>query len=144
MGGRVSVPRGPDGLSEAPHATPRRPIMSSRNINSRTIVAPLAALTMAGLLFVYARASIRAAKLNAQQRRENDGGMISWRHESLRQHGLIESPEKKSIFTELKDAALGKEELKEKPGAPGKAAKGTATGPGAEIEEEMRKKIATR
>jgi hypothetical protein len=53
-------------------------------------MAPLAALTMAGLLFVYARTSIRAAKLNAQKHREADGGQISWHKESLRRHGQME------------------------------------------------------
>jgi hypothetical protein len=32
-------------------------------------MAPLAALTMAGILFVYTRSSIRAAKSNVQNRR---------------------------------------------------------------------------
>jgi len=50
----------------------------------------LAALTMAGLLFVYARTSIRSAKLNAKKHREADGGQISWHRESLRRHGQIE------------------------------------------------------
>lgn len=45
---------------------------------------------MAGLLFVYARTSIRAAKLNAQKHREADGGQISWHKESLRRHGQLE------------------------------------------------------
>lgn len=53
-------------------------------------MAPLAALTMAGLLFVYARTSIRAAKLNAQKHREADGGQISWHKESMRRHGTME------------------------------------------------------
>jgi hypothetical protein len=53
-------------------------------------MAPLAALTMAGLLFVYARTSIRAAKLNAQKHREADGGQISWHKESMRRHGTRE------------------------------------------------------
>jgi hypothetical protein len=53
-------------------------------------MAPLAALTMAGLLFVYARTSIRAAKLNAQKHREADGGQISWHKESMRRHGQME------------------------------------------------------
>lgn len=56
-------------------------------------MAPLAALTMAGLLFVYARTSIRAAKLNAQKHREADGGQISWHKESLRRHGQLEKVE---------------------------------------------------
>ena len=53
-------------------------------------MAPLAALTMATLLFVYARTSIRAAKLNAQKHREADGGQISWHRESKRRHGQLE------------------------------------------------------
>ena len=53
-------------------------------------MAPLAAFTMAGLLFVYARTSIRAAKLNAKKHREADGGQISWHRESLRRHGQME------------------------------------------------------
>ena len=56
-------------------------------------MAPLAALTMAGLLFVYARTSIRAAKLNAQKHREADGGQISWHKESMRRHGQLERVE---------------------------------------------------
>jgi len=47
-------------------------------INGRTIVGPLVAFTMAGLLFVYARSSIRAAKRNAERHRIADGGQISW------------------------------------------------------------------
>jgi hypothetical protein len=53
-------------------------------------MAPLAAVTMAGLLFIYARTSIRAAKLNAQKHREADGGQISWHKESMRRHGQLE------------------------------------------------------
>jgi hypothetical protein len=53
-------------------------------------MAPLAALTMAGILFVYARTSIRAAKMNAQRHREADGGQISWHKESMRRHGQLE------------------------------------------------------
>lgn len=64
-------------------------------------MAPLAALTMAGLLFVYARTSIRAAKLNAQKHREADGGQISWHKESLRRHGQLERLDNdKSTFKE--------------------------------------------
>jgi hypothetical protein len=37
---------------------------------------PLAAFTMAGLLFVYARTSIRLAKQNAQLHREADGELF--------------------------------------------------------------------
>jgi len=47
-------------------------------INARTVVAPLFAFTMAGLLFVYSRTSIQAAKRNAKSHRIADGGQISW------------------------------------------------------------------
>ncbi|KAK4219715.1 hypothetical protein QBC37DRAFT_409591 [Rhypophila decipiens] len=40
------------------------------NINRRTIVAPLAAFTMAWILFAYTRASIQTAKVNAHMERE--------------------------------------------------------------------------
>jgi uncharacterized protein with von Willebrand factor type A (vWA) domain len=59
-------------------------------------MAPLAAVTMAGLLFIYARTSIRAAKLNAQKHREADGGQISWHKESMRRHGQMEKVDKDS------------------------------------------------
>lgn len=104
------MPRGPDGMSEVskPSSSAGRLSRNRGIINGRvrlhcaarfkqtlidcpqTLVAPLAAITMAGLLFVYARTSIRAAKLNAQKHREADGGQISWHKESLRRHGQLE------------------------------------------------------
>ncbi|KAF1955460.1 hypothetical protein CC80DRAFT_505350 [Byssothecium circinans] len=94
MGGRLSMPRGPDGMNEVSKPTSgsasSRLTRSRGIINGRTIMAPLAAVTMAGLLFVYARTSIRAAKLNAQKHREADGGQISWHKESMRRHGQLE------------------------------------------------------
>lgn len=72
-------------------------------------MAPLAALTMAGLLFIYARTSIRAAKLNAQRHREADGGQISWHKESLRRHGQSERlDDDRATFRE---ALTGKKKL---------------------------------
>jgi hypothetical protein len=68
-------------------------------------MAPLAALTMAGLLFVYTRTSIRAAKLNAQRHREADGGQISWHKESLRRHGQLDRLDNDGGT--LKEALLG-------------------------------------
>lgn len=56
---------------------------------------------MACLLFVYARTSIRAAKRNAQQHREADGGQISWRNESLRRHGRLERPAEEGVVGNL-------------------------------------------
>ncbi|KAF2662216.1 hypothetical protein K491DRAFT_753338 [Lophiostoma macrostomum CBS 122681] len=93
MGGRLSMPRGADGMNELSKPTSGSGPRLSRNrgiINGRTIMAPLAAFTMAGLLFVYSRTSIRAAKLNAQKHREADGGQISWHNESRRRHGQME------------------------------------------------------
>ena len=40
----------------------------------RTLLAPIVAFTMAGLLFVYTRSSIHAAKRNAVRHRAADGG----------------------------------------------------------------------
>ncbi|KAK3061549.1 hypothetical protein LTS18_005953 [Coniosporium uncinatum] len=95
MGGRLSTPRGPDGLMESSRPTPVR-----RTINARTLTMPLAAITMAGLLFFYSRTSIRAAKLNAQKHREADGGQISWRNESARRHGMMENVNSKGLLQE--------------------------------------------
>ncbi|KAK3722715.1 hypothetical protein LTR37_002286 [Vermiconidia calcicola] len=95
MGARLSQPRGPDGMSEGSVATksppppsPKRPF--PRQINSRTIAAPVAAFTMACILFVYARTSIRAAKANAQRHRDADssGEGLSLFNENRRRHGV--------------------------------------------------------
>ncbi|KAF2142565.1 uncharacterized protein K452DRAFT_249372 [Aplosporella prunicola CBS 121167] len=103
MGGRVSVPRGPDGLSEG--SRPTRPPRGGIPFNARTFMAPMAAFTMAGLLFVYTRTSIRAAKLNAQKHREADGGQISWQNESRRRHHQAEQVGETSAV--LKEAFFG-------------------------------------
>jgi hypothetical protein len=73
--------------SSKPGASPKPPPWI-RTINIRTLTAPLAAFTMACLLFVYTRSSITAAKRNARLTREADGGQISWKNESRRRHGL--------------------------------------------------------
>ena len=44
---------------------------------------------MAGILFVWNRSSIHAAKRNAKTVRESDGGQISWKNEDLRRHGQM-------------------------------------------------------
>lgn len=62
---------------------------------------PLAAFTMATLLFVYTRTSIQAAKRNAQRHRDADGGQINWHNENLRRHGRIETPGEGSTVGEL-------------------------------------------
>ena len=53
-------------------------------------MAPLAAFTMAAIVLVYARTSIKAAKLNAQKHREADGGQINWHNENRRRHGQMD------------------------------------------------------
>ena len=55
----------------------------------QTIVTPVAAFTMATILFVWNRSSIHAAKRNAKMVRESDGGQINWKNEDLRRHGQI-------------------------------------------------------
>ncbi|CAK3868024.1 hypothetical protein CBER1_03130 [Lecanosticta acicola] len=95
MGARLSQPRAPGGTTEssiptkpAPPPNPKNPF--PRGINSRTIVAPAAAFTMALILFVYTRTSIRAAKANAQRHRDADTGGegLSLLNEHRRRHGL--------------------------------------------------------
>jgi hypothetical protein len=87
MGGRLSVPKGPAGSTEISHlkASPRRRMP----FNSRTTMAPAAAFTMACILFVYTRTSIRAAKANAQKHRDADSGGegLDLLAESRRRHG---------------------------------------------------------
>lgn len=77
---------------------------------------------MAGLLFVYTRTSIRAAKHNAQMHREADGGQINWHNESLRRHGKLEPPVEQEPIRQL--AGLAKEKI--------------GMGVGKETEEERR------
>jgi hypothetical protein len=76
---------------------------------------------MAALLFVYARTSIHAARLNAQKHRESDGGQLNWRNESLRRHGQLERIDERTL---LKEALIGdKGNLTKEPGSqqsPGK------------------------
>jgi hypothetical protein len=96
-------------------------------------MAPLAALTMAGLLFVYSRTSIRAAKLNAQKHREADGGQISWHNESLRRHGLADKVEDdRSTFKEALMSEMEQRKNKQATGVQGKAER-------AKEEEELRR-----
>lgn len=89
MGGRLSRPRGPAGTTES-SIPAKAGAPFPRRINSRTIAAPAAAFTMAVILFVYARTSIRAAKANAQRHREADTGGegLNLLAESRRRHGL--------------------------------------------------------
>lgn len=104
-------------------------------------MAPLAALTMAGLLFVYARTSIRAAKLNAQKHREADGGQISWHKESLRRHGQLERVD--SDRSTLKEALQADFAPSKKAKAARDEAKGSKTERSAE-EEELRRMMGKK
>ncbi|RDL38063.1 Uncharacterized protein BP5553_05496 [Venustampulla echinocandica] len=77
--------------------------------DARKVQTPLAAFTMAALVFVYARTSIQAAKRNAEKHREADGGQINWHNESLRSHGRLERPEKQNTVSQLIGVARGKD-----------------------------------
>ncbi|RDW60878.1 hypothetical protein BP6252_12261 [Coleophoma cylindrospora] len=70
---------------------------------------PLAAFCMAGILFVYTRSSIQAAKQNAKKHREADGGQISWHNENLRRHGILEPPVNQGTIGQL--TGLAKDNL---------------------------------
>ena len=107
------------------------------NFKPKTITAPLAAFSMALILFVYARTSIQAAKRNAQRHREADGGQINWHNENLRRHGKLETPtEESNVVGELVSTLKGK-------GLDGK--EGKATGMVTETENERRvKELAWR
>jgi len=61
-------------------------------MSNQKVTAPIAAFTMALLLYTYSVTSIRAAKLNAQRHREADGGQLNMRNEMLRQRGWLERP----------------------------------------------------
>ncbi|KAF2127075.1 hypothetical protein P153DRAFT_424403 [Dothidotthia symphoricarpi CBS 119687] len=135
MGGRLSMPKGPDGLSETSRPTSGRLHKNRGIINGRTVMAPLAAFTMAGLLFVYARTSIRAAKLNAKKHREADGGQISWHKESLRRHGQLDRID--DDRGSLKEALLGDLGGRRKKGSEGESEKGRTERSG--NDEELRR-----
>jgi hypothetical protein len=63
---------------------------------------------MGGLLFIYSRTLVRAAKLNAQRHREADGGQIDWRIESKRRHGQLEKVEGGTLTQALGQQFIGK------------------------------------
>ncbi|CZT13068.1 hypothetical protein WAI453_005877 [Rhynchosporium graminicola] len=88
-----------------PNTTPKK-----WKINGKSLTAPLAAFTMATLLFIYARTSIQAAKRNAQRTREADGGQINWHNETLRRHGKLDVPGEGSTVGELVSQLKGGKE----------------------------------
>lgn len=119
MGARLSQPRGPGGTTEASVPskagavpTPKNPL--PRGINRRTVVAPVAAFTMACILFVYARTSIRAAKTNAQRHRDADGGEgLSLLNEHRRRHGFDKKLDKEGgtvsqLAVEAREQLMGR------------------------------------
>jgi len=85
---------------------------------------PLAAATMACILFVYSRTAIQAAKSNAQKHREADGGQINWHNETLRRHGRLEPPVEQEPIKQL--VGIAKEKV------------GFGKGRGKETEEERK------
>jgi hypothetical protein len=145
MGARLSQPRAPDGINEAsvptkspPPPSPKRPF--PRTVNSRTIVAPVAAFTMACILFVYARTSIRAAKANAQRHRDADSGGegLSLMNEHRRRHGLDKRLDEKgtvgSLASEAKAQLMGRK-------VEGTGEKKEAGGTGMSWEEARRQEL---
>jgi hypothetical protein len=68
------------------------------------LVAPIAAFTMAGILLIYTRSSIRAAKLSVQRYREADGGQIDLDREARRVHGQLDKVDERAVN---KEALLG-------------------------------------
>lgn len=123
MGARLSQPRGPAGTTESSHPpsappppTPAHPLAKRRPFNSRTIIAPAAAFTMACILFVYTSTSIRAAKENARRYREKDTGGegLSLLEESRRRHGLVKGREgERGTVGELAGQIFGRREREE-------------------------------
>jgi hypothetical protein len=106
-------------------------------------MAPLAALTMAGLLFVYTRTSIRAAKMNAKKHREADGGQLSWHKEGLRRHGQAERVDNDRVT--LKEALMADVSGKfreRKPAAA--AAEGSTKTKRSSEEDELRKMMGKK
>lgn len=76
----------------------------------RKVYGPFIALTMAGMLYVYSRSSIQAAKRNAARHRAADGGQISWQNENLRRHGKLERPAEEGFVKEVFNTAKEKVE----------------------------------
>ena len=97
--------------------------MPRRPFNTRTLMAPAAAFTMACILFVYSTTSIRAAKENARRYRERDTGGegLSLLEESRRRHGLAGKREgEKGVVGELAGQLWGRKGEEEVEGGSGK------------------------
>ncbi|KAF2759725.1 hypothetical protein EJ05DRAFT_484642 [Pseudovirgaria hyperparasitica] len=102
MGNSVSVP-----------AAAGSKTMPRRTVNARTLTAPIVAFTMAGVLFVYTRSSIKAAKINAAKHRDADGGELSWNKQHLRQHNKIEKVDSTAV-SNLRESLIGDSRRKNK------------------------------
>ena len=98
----------------------------------------MAALTMAALLFVYTRISIRVAKLHAQRRRESDGGQVDWGREDRRRRGQLEKVDEKSV---LKEAFFGNSDTGAGSPSDAKAKLDSLPEPKASVEEDSAKKL---
>lgn len=96
-------------------------------------MAPAAAATMALLLFLYARTSIRAAKLNAQRHREADGGQIDWRNHSRRLHGQDEKLRESTLREAFVEQMRGTKSPVNESGQGGAAVRTTGTVEGSAI-----------
>lgn len=87
-----------------PQQRVRPPKAPKKGFTNRTLAAIFGAFALSGILFVYGRSSIQAAKRNAKAHREADGGQIDWHNENLRRHGVMTGPTKaKGTVRELVD-----------------------------------------
>jgi hypothetical protein len=55
---------------------------------------------MAGILFIYTRSSIRAAKISVQRHRDADGGQIDLDREARRMHGELDKVDERAVNKE--------------------------------------------
>ena len=118
MGVRLSRPSSPSGSEEAAKSsltttTPgapttssgpraqRRPPRTIFGIPRHLVFAPLSAILLGSIFYVYSRTTVAAAKENARRAREADGGSISWRREGMRRHGTLQKYEEKSLWNQL-------------------------------------------
>ncbi|KAL9081431.1 MAG: hypothetical protein Q9159_007313 [Coniocarpon cinnabarinum] len=117
MGGRLSTPRSPSGSEESTTATGSTTLTTSDTrapksrlqFRPRLLIAPLSALLLGSMIFVYSRTTVAAAKENARRAREADGGSISWRREGMRRHGRLDKVEERTLWGQFMAEREGKE-----------------------------------
>lgn len=88
MGGRLSVPRAPDGISESPMAATAAYARNANRGRGRFLI-PFTAATLGAMFLFYARTEPHAAKIEAERVRQAGSGDVNWRDESLRHHGQL-------------------------------------------------------